>query len=139
MEMKVAFPGGSRVDAEYKGFVIETDQPVREGGTNSAPAPFDYFLASIGTCAGIYVLRFLTQRNLSTRGVSVTLKTTKDPKSKMVSQIEITVAVPDGFPDKYEPALIRAVNLCSVKKHILDPPRFRTIVHRDAVSEASSV
>ena len=56
MEMKVYFPGGKRVYADYGGFTIETDQPARGGGDDSAPAPFDLFLASIGTCAGIFAL-----------------------------------------------------------------------------------
>ena len=57
MDMKVYFPGGKRVYADYGGFTIETDQPARGGGDDSAPAPFDLFLASIGTCAGIYRAR----------------------------------------------------------------------------------
>ena len=46
--MTVSFPGGKRVDAEYGGFTIRTDQPPQGGGEGSAPPPFDLFLASIG-------------------------------------------------------------------------------------------
>lgn len=138
MEMSIGFPGGSRVNAEYKGFVIETDQPVHAGGDNSAPAPFDYFLASIGTCAGIYVLEFLTHRGLPTRDVRLTLSTTKHPDTRRVSQVNITVEVPDAFPGKYERAIINAVNLCSVKKHILEPPVFNTSVTRIGVSRSKA-
>ena len=51
-EIKVTFPGGLRVDAEYKGFVVKTDQPLKQGGEGTAPAPFDLFLVSIAACAG---------------------------------------------------------------------------------------
>ena len=40
MEMEIIFPGGKRVDANYKGFTIKTDQAIYNGGENSAPAPF---------------------------------------------------------------------------------------------------
>ncbi len=126
--MKIVFPGGSRVDAKYKGFVIKTDQPVHGGGENSAPAPFDYFLSSVGTCAGIYVLGFLQQRKLSTENVKLILSTVKDRERRMLSKITIKVVLPDSFPMKYKNAIVSSVNLCSVKKHMHEPPQFETIV-----------
>ena len=64
MEMKITFPGGEKVNAEFNGRTIATDQPLAAGGEGSAPTPFDYFLASLGTCAGIYVLSFCQQRQI---------------------------------------------------------------------------
>jgi ribosomal protein S12 methylthiotransferase accessory factor len=128
MDMTITFPGGAKVDAECGEFVIKTDQPVAGGGDGSAPAPFDYFLASIGTCAGIYVLNFLTQRQIPTRDVHLCLSAVRDPDSRALSEVTIKAVVPAGFPAKYERALVAAMNLCSVKKSILDPPRFKTVV-----------
>ncbi|HDD57063.1 MAG TPA: osmotically inducible protein OsmC, partial [Thermoplasmatales archaeon] len=62
--MKITFPGGEKVFAHYDNFVIQTDQPVVEGGEGSAPSPFDLFIASIGTCIGYYVLKFCKQREI---------------------------------------------------------------------------
>ena len=127
--MKITFPGGSRVDAEYKGFEIRTDQPVYLGGEGSYPAPFDYFLASIGTCAGIYVLNFLKQRNMLTEGVYMTMKTIKDRGKRMISKIVLEVFLPPEFPEKYKKAIVNSINLCAVKKHMEDPPEFETVLH----------
>ena len=128
MEMRISLPGGARVDAAYKGFVIRTDQPVHLGGANTAPAPFDYFLASIGTCAGFYVLSFLQRRGLPIEDVTLAVSTVKDPARHMVSDITIEIHVPESFPGKYRNALVNAVNQCSVKKHLHDSPRFNTVV-----------
>jgi ribosomal protein S12 methylthiotransferase accessory factor len=130
MEMQITFPGGARVRADFGDYSILTDQPADKGGDGSAPAPFDHFLASIGTCAGFFVNKFLTQRKLSTEGVSVVLRTTRDPETRMVTEIELDVVLPDDFPEKYERAIVNSVNLCSVKKHLLTPPRFTTTVTR---------
>ncbi len=86
-EMKISFPGGLRVDAEYKGFVIKTDQPVYSGGDGSAPAPFDLFLASIATCAGIYVLFFCQKRGIPTEKAAVVMKTRRNPETKRIEKI----------------------------------------------------
>jgi ribosomal protein S12 methylthiotransferase accessory factor len=126
--MEIDFPGGFRVRARYEGFRIETDQPIRAGGDGSAPAPFDHFLASIGTCAGAYLLGFLRERKLPASGIRLSLEWQRDPEHGRVSGITIHVQLPRGFPEKYRSAVARAVDSCAVKKHILEPPRFETVV-----------
>ena len=123
-EMEVHFPGGMRVNARYKGFTIETDQPVYAGGEGAFPAPFDLFLASIATCAGFYVLFFCEKRGISVRHTSLVMRTEKNQETKMIDKIAIEMKLPSEFPEKYKRAVIRAVNACSVKEHILNPPSF---------------
>ena len=124
MKMEITFPGGARVDARIGSFTINTDQSPQGGGEGSAPSPFATFLASLGTCAGIYVLSFLKQRNLPTEGVRITQKTHSNPATGMIGQIDLEIQVPADFPEKYKDALIRSAELCAVKKHFDDPPRF---------------
>jgi len=124
MDMEMTFPGGKRVDASYKGFVIKTDQPEHSGGGGAHPAPFDLFLASLGTCAGIYVLLFCQERNLPTDGLKLIQRTERDAQSKMISRVSIEIRLPADFPDKYKNAVVKAAELCAVKKHLGRPPSF---------------
>lgn len=124
MEMKVYFPGNKRVFADYKGFTIETDQPESGGGDNSAPAPFDLFIASIGTCAGIFMLGFMQQREISTEGAGITLRTERDAEAGLIGRIVIDLHLPPDFPEKYKAAVVNAVELCTVKRHMHQPPEF---------------
>jgi len=126
-EIKVTFGGGLKVDAELPGFVVRTDQPVREGGEGSAPAPFDLFLASIATCAGYYALAFCNGRHLATDGLGLVLRLEKDPATKMYAKIGIRIDLPSGFPAKYQEAIIKAVDACAVKAHIRKPPAFEIV------------
>lgn len=121
MEMEIRFPGGKRVDAAYKGFVIRTDQPEASGGEDSAPSPFDLFLASLGTCSGYYVLAFLDRRGISTDGVSLRLSATRDA-SHRISRVDIRVHLPREFPEEYVEACVRSANQCAVKAHLESPP-----------------
>ena len=134
MDMTVTFPGGARVDAQFGAHTIQTDQPAHAGGEGSAPAPFALFLASIGTCAGIYVLSFCRQRGLPTEGVQIVQRIVPDPRTGMVGTVELDIQVPPGFPEKYHEALIRAASQCAVKKHLENPPQFavRTVVNEMA-------
>jgi putative redox protein len=128
MDMEISFPGKMRVDAAYKGFVIQTDQPAHAGGDDGAPSPFDLFMASIGTCAGVYVLGFLQQRGLPTEGAGVIMRHERDPQTKRVSKISLEIKLPVGFPEKYTNAVIRAAETCAVRRHLESPPAFETFV-----------
>jgi len=132
MEMEIVFPGGAQVDAVMGNMVIETNQD------GSAPAPFGLFLASIGTCAGIYVLSFCQHRGLSTEGVKVVQRMQMNPVTRMVDQVDLDIVVPPDFPEKYHAALIRAADQCAVKKHMEQPPTFnvQTRVEEALVSVA---
>jgi|YelNatPaOPRAMG01_1025707.scaffolds.fasta_scaffold00007_98 uncharacterized OsmC-like protein len=122
--IEVTFPGNLRVEASYKGFRVMTDQPVYSGGEGSAPSPFDLFLISIATCAGYYFLAFCKERKISIEGAKVTMSMEKDPEKKMIGRLLIDLYLPAGFPEKYKEAVKRAVDSCTVKLHIFNPPEF---------------
>ena len=109
MLMEITFPGAMAVDAHYGGFTIRTDQPVKVGGSGSAPSPFDLFLASIGTCAGLFALRFCQQRGLDTTGLAVTLVGERGEEHGLMSLLRVEIRLPEAFPDKYRQAIVRAV------------------------------
>lgn len=127
MEMKVTFPGGKKVQAEFGGHVVLTDQPVAAGGDDAAPAPYDVFLASLATCAGIFALQFCHARNLPTEGLELLQRTTWDREKNRLAKVEIDIVAPAGFPEKYLDALRRAADQCKVKRVMLDPPEFEVV------------
>ncbi|MHB0966117.1 MAG: osmotically inducible protein OsmC [Chloroflexi bacterium] len=124
MEMVVDFPGGARVDAHFGSYTIKTDQPPMGGGEGSAPTPFLTFLASLGTCAGIYVLGFCRNRGLPTDGIRIVQRIHTNSMNGMVENVELEIQVPPTFPDKYYPALVRSAEQCAVKKVMENPPVF---------------
>jgi len=131
MEITIDFPGGSRVDAHFGAFTVQTDQPPMA----IAPTPFATFLASLGTCAGIYVLGFCQQRGLPTEGIRIIQRMHTDPMTGRVGKIDLEIQAPPTFPEKYLPSLVRAAELCAVKKLIENPPTFEVYTR---VVEAST-
>lgn len=129
-KIDLTFPGGKRVDAHYNGMTVATDQSVGNGGEGSAPEPFDLFFVSIATCVGIYALEFCQSRDLSSEGLGVRLEAERDEQQKRYSKIDLHLTLPKNFPEKYEKAIKRAADLCTVKKHILNPPEFQILLDR---------
>ena len=124
MEIKITFPGGKKVNAEFNGMTVKTDQPVKYGGEGSAPSPFDYFLSSLGTCAGIYVLGFCEKRNIPTTGIFLLQRLEHEKKGEKVilKKIILEIHLPGDFPEKYREAVVKVANQCAVKKSLLNPP-----------------
>ena len=125
--MEITFPGGVAVDAHLEGTTIRTDQPEKEGGGGTAPAPFDLFLASIGTCAGYYALRFCQKRQIPSDGLGLSMKWERNPDTKLIARIRIDMALPPGFPEKYRPAIVRAASQCAVKKQLVEAPGIEVV------------
>jgi ribosomal protein S12 methylthiotransferase accessory factor len=130
MSMRIVFPGGKRVDAFYKAFTIRTDQPESVGGENTAASPFDLFLASLGTCAGYYVLAFCQRKSLPTDEITLTLNAVRDEAGQSIARVEIHIALPGDFPMEYVDACARAAEQCAVKSYLKDALRVHITARR---------
>jgi ribosomal protein S12 methylthiotransferase accessory factor len=124
MNIELEFPGGKRVDARVGSFVVKTDQPAELGGEGTALAPYELFLASLATCAGIYALGFCQARGIATEGLGLTQRHELDAKSGRVTKVSLELRLPPGFPETHRAAIVRAVENCKVKKSLAEPPTF---------------
>lgn len=122
MDIEVFIEEGAKVNARMGKHIIKTDQKAHGGGEDSAPAPFDYFLASLATCAGIYVKVFCDKRGIDSSRIRIHQKHQYDPVSRKMTGINLEIILPDEFPDKYREAVIKAADRCAVKRLLKDPP-----------------
>ncbi len=125
--MEITFDGGKVITAHHHGHTIKTDQPLDNGGGNTAPAPFDLYLASIGTCAGIYVKSFCDNRKIPTDGIKMIQAAQFNKETGLPVNIKIDIQLPPEFPEKYRASLINVAGLCLVKKSIMSPPVFEIV------------
>ncbi len=118
MPIDIYFDGNKKVNAVVDGFTVRTDQDLQSGGESSSPTPFSLFLASLGTCAGIYVKGFCDQRGIDTSEMRLVMDYQYDSAKKMVAKFIMTIHVPAGFPDQYDAAIVKTASLCAVKRHL---------------------
>ena len=124
MELKITLEGDKRVAARMGDHLIMTDQPIKHGGTNSAPAPYDLFLASIGTCAGFYVQSYCENKGIDPSGIDITLTAKRDPTTKQINGFVTTIHIPQELPVKLHSALKKVAEQCAVTKTIMNNPEF---------------
>jgi len=125
--MEITFEGGKVVTAHSHGHIIKTDQPLDNGGGNTAPAPYDLFLASIGTCAGIYVKSFCDNRGIPAEGIKIIQSHEWNKETGLPTLIKLDIKLPADFPEKYKASVIHVAELCKVKKTIANPPAFEIV------------
>lgn len=122
MDIKVTFDGKKKVNALVGNHIVKTDQPVYGGGENTAVSPYELFLASMATCAGIYVKGFCDNRGINTLGITLTQSHEFDEKG-FAKKIDIIINLPKDFPEKYIDSVIHVANLCKVKQQLASPPQ----------------
>lgn len=118
--IKTKYAGNMKVDVEIGGFTVHTDLPSDYKGDNTAPNPFDLFLASFAACTAVFALFYLDKHGLSREGVNVAL----DPqytKQGLAQSAKVLVTIPQNFPQEHESGLKAMVESCKVGKHLNIP------------------
>jgi ribosomal protein S12 methylthiotransferase accessory factor len=123
-ELFVTLDGKRRVTAHLGHHLVHADQPISNGGDDSAPSPYDLFLASIAACAATYAQHFCALRNIDPAGLVIRQWPRYGPAGALVV-VELAVELPASFPPRYHDALIRVIEQCSVKRAIARQPEFQ--------------
>jgi uncharacterized OsmC-like protein len=124
--MNVRYDGGEQYEIAVREHTITVDQPVDAGGADQAPTPTELFVASLASCVAFYAGRYLTRHGLTREGlgVTVTYRMATDRPAR-VTDIHLTVRVPDTLPAARRPALQAVVEHCTVHNSLTAPPAVR--------------
>lgn len=123
-EFTVTLPGGRRAEATLRGHKVVTDQPLDNGGEDSAPTPYELMLAAIGTCVAVTLQGFCAKRGIPFDGISVKQSMRYAEDGWRLVAVDLDVHLPPDFPEKYRDAALRAAGECSVKKVMAAGPEF---------------
>ena len=135
-ELVIRLAGNRRIEADVGAHTVRTDQPAELGGEGTAPSPFELFLASIGTCAGVFVQGFCAKRGIPFEQIVLRERVTHGEDGALAS-VSLEIELPEGFPEKYRDAVVKVAEQCSVKRAIHAQPAFHVAaVTRRADSHA---
>ena len=133
MRVEVRYKTHLQFQAITRGHEILSDQPLDNGGDDAGMTAPEWFLASLGSCAGFYVVKYLQTRGLDTAGLSIDVsaqKTTDSPAR--LDDIEIRLSLPIVLDDHQQQGLRKAVDACIVHNTLMHTPKVTTqIAHTD--------
>ena len=102
LKAKVFWEGGLKTQSIIRGFEVETDEPKSHFGTNTAPAPVEIFISSIGACLLSTYAWSIMKARVSIQDCTVDIKahTDENDKTEKVTKALITLTVWGDKKDK---------------------------------------
>ena len=98
LKAKVFWEGGLKTRSIIRGLEVETEEPKSHFGTNTAPAPVEVFISSIGACLLSNFIWSVMKARATINDCTVDVKVYTD-KNEKLSNAEITLTV---WADKKE-------------------------------------
>ena len=115
--------GGDKYAIDIRGHQVRVDQPLDEGGDDTAPTPTELFVASLGLCVAFYAGRFLDRHGVDRTGLAVDVASRMaEDRPARVGQIVVTVTPPHAMPSERLPAFLAVAKGCTVHHSLAQPP-----------------
>ena len=120
--MRVTYQGGDRFTAAARGHEIVVDQPVEDGGEDTAPTPTELLVASLATCVAFYARRYLKRHDLPTDGLEVAVDWDLVKNPARLGPVSVVITVPEGVPDERREPLLTMASHCTVHNTMKQAP-----------------
>lgn len=129
MEMKIEHSGGMQFKAKVRSHTVIIDQPKDGGGKDEGPTPPELFVASLGSCIGVYALWFCQKRKIPSEGMAINITWTKSatPPAR-IDKIDAQIILPKGCPPEHQAGLVEQVSKCLVHNSITHAPDIKITV-----------
>lgn len=121
-EIWIGHTGGDRFAIEVRGHRLRVDQPVADGGDDTAPTPTELFVASLAACIAHYARRFLARHGLPTAGLAVEANFSLAQRPTRVGRIAVRLHLPEEVPAERRAALLAVASHCTVHNTLRDDP-----------------
>lgn len=120
--LTVTHEKADRFRIAVRGHVLYVDQPVDDGGDDTAPTPTELFVAGFASCVAFYARRYLQRHGLAEEGLSVSADADMGSKPARVASMRVTVTLPDGVPEEKRQALLAVASHCTVHNTLTHAP-----------------
>jgi uncharacterized OsmC-like protein len=104
-----------------RGHVLFVDQPISDGGDDTAVTPTEMFLSGLAACVGFYAERFMRRNGQSTLGLTVSCDYEWEENPHRVGAVALAVTAPGLAPARRD-AFLRVIERCTLHNTLLKPP-----------------
>jgi uncharacterized OsmC-like protein len=125
---------GDRFAVSARDHTFTVDQPLADGGEDTAPTPTELFVAGLVSCVAFYARRYLARHHLPTDGLRVTGDYDLALRPARVSDVRVDITLPDGVPDDRRSALLAVASHCTVHNSLTTPPEVTVALARTPVT-----
>ena len=121
--VQVTHLGNDRFEIRVREHRLQVDQPLSDGGDDTAPTPTELFISSLAACVAFYARRYLARHDLPTEGLAVDASFTMASRPARVGEITVHLELPVGVPEDKREALLAVASHCTVHNTLVTPPK----------------
>jgi len=122
--LTASYQGGTVFEMECRGHSVRIDQPLDNGGQDSAMTPPELFAASMAACIGHYVANYCKQAGIETDGLEVKADWATADKPRRIGELSFSVALPN-LPESRRKAVERVASSCLLHATLEHPPQMK--------------
>lgn len=119
----VNFKGGIGFQVQARQHVLTVDLAKEKGGQDEGMTPPEIFIASLGTCIGVYVARYCQNAKLDVEGMSIHLEWQLSDDKTRISVIDAVISLPKADVGRREKAVLEAAHHCLIHNTITNQPQ----------------
>lgn len=108
------YKGDMLFESKLGNHSVTIDVPAEMGGSDRAPTPPEFFVASLGACVAAFVARYCTDHGIDTTDMSVDVTFDKVPDPTRLTNMKVLVHMPHADCGNREKALLRVAEHCPV-------------------------
>lgn len=114
--------GDDRFAIDVRGHRIHIDQPIDNGGEDTAPTPTELFVASLAGCVAFYARRYLARHNLSSDGLAVEAEFSAGGTPNRITDLTVHISPPAALPKERRQAFLAVASHCTLHNTLSRPP-----------------
>ena len=101
---------------DEQGHIWHADEPVADGGADTAPTPMQIVLSALGACTAITLHMYAGRKQWPLTHVDVDLQLNPDGKPADGNQITRTITLHGALDEEQRSRLLQIANACPVHK-----------------------
>ncbi|MGQ9524267.1 MAG: OsmC family protein [Armatimonadota bacterium] len=102
---------------------IVADLPPASGGSDAGPTPPEYLAGALGSCIGVYVVDYCQRAGIPYEGMQIQLEWQDGKAPSRISEISVSVSLPQGVPEEHRAKLQRVAEACKVHNTLMNNPK----------------
>ena len=122
-EVSIKYLGGIGFQAQSRQHSITIDLPKEKGGQDLGMNPPEVFMASLGSCIGVYIVRYCQNTKLDAEGLNIGLSWKLSDDNTSIVEINATLSLPKANIGKRQAALLDVAHRCLIHNTILGSPK----------------